>query len=367
MHTPKEENKKLEHEQEGDAKMDVTQKAKSRNKKKKKKDKHIMTMSTIAENSNNIPPIIGYFPSGYDPLLRNKNNDVVEEYGFCWSGEATEAQLCSYSLGVLDKETKTLIIVPNSANKREELLETEDPATVKPKLTAEELNAKSRDLTEMYSTGKNRRQARKLDALRQQEDTGNQEEFDREIAKAINKEVLEVALAYPLDRIIFKGDWNYLMDVFQLTEAGAETIPDLYPSSDEDEKKRLAGILSFIAHLVKFKDRHSMNGVSSSKHHKIPGILFQWFSSMFAVADSKKLPNEKINLLIGYMLVLILFVDDFRSNPSDKAKDLRMSYVALRPHYEYFGCKVTKEKNVLLFTLPVPLKFQPPLRRKRRR
>lgn len=93
-------------------------------------------------------------------------------------------------------------------------------------------------------------QARKLDSLRQQEDTGNQEEFDRNIAGAINNEALEVAvttdnarnipphdlaatvpqLAYPLNRIILEGEWDYLLDVLKLTEAGAEMKPDLYPS-----------------------------------------------------------------------------------------------------------------------------------------
>lgn len=391
-------------------------------------------MESLAENPNNISPIVGYFPSGYDPL-RNNNNRGVEEVttklyrnvkrnnrlqlvvspngsqvdfvGTNYSGEATSAQLCTYSLGLLDKETQTLKIVPIAANKiirleprvrGSELPETEDPDMVKQELTAEERNDKLRDLTQMYSSKKSIRQARKLDSLRQQEDTGNQEEFDRNIAATINKEALEVAVttdnarnippydlaamtpqsAYPLDRIISKGEWDYLLDVFKLTKAGAEMTPDLYPSfvcnrsyklehiQDEDEKKRLAGVFSFITHLVKFKDRHSMDGVSSAKHHKIPGILFQKFSSMFAIPDTKRLPEEKKSLLINYVLVLTLFADDFRSDPSDIAKDLRMNAVALRPHYEHLGCKLVREKNVLLATLPVPLTFPIP-RRKRRR
>lgn len=401
--------------------------------KKKKKEKHSVTMETIAENPKYISPIVGYFPSGYDPL--RSNNDGVEELstklyrnakrnnrlqlvvspngsqvdfvGTNYSGEATSAQLCTFSLGVLDKETQTLKIVPIAANKiirleprvrGSEVPETEDPNTAKQELTAEERSDKLRELTQMYSSKKSIRQARKLDSLRQQEDTGNQEEFERNIAGAINKEALEVAvttesarnippynleatipqLAYPLDRIISKGEWDYLLDVLELTEAGAEMTPDLYPSfvynrfyklehiQDEDEKKTLAGIFSFITHLVKFKDKHSMDGVSSAKHHKIPGILFQKFSSMFAVSDSKRLPEEKKNLLINYVLVLTLFADDFRSDPSDISKDLRINAVALRPHYEYLGCKLVREKNVLLATLPVPLVF-PTLRRKRRR
>ncbi|KAK4344816.1 hypothetical protein RND71_034992 [Anisodus tanguticus] len=394
---------------------------------KKNKENHTVTMETIAENPNNISPIVGYFPSGYDPLSnksvtklyknvkRNNrlqlvvspNGSQVDFVGTNYSGEATSAQLCTYSLGVLDKETQTLKIVPIAANKiirleprvrESEVPETEDPETVKQELTEEERYEKMKILTQMYSSKKSILQARKLDSLRQQEDTGNQEEFDKNIAGAINKEALEVAvitdnarnipphdlaattpqLAYPLDRIIFSGEWNYLLDVFELVKAGADVTHDLYPSfvcnrsyklehiQDENEKKRLAGIFSFIAHLVKFKDKHSMDGVSSSKHHKIPVILFQKFSSMFAITNSKRLPDEKRDLLISYVLVLTLFADDFRSDLSDIAKDLRMSAVTLRPYYEYLGCKFVREKNVLLATLPVPLEF-PTLRRKRRR
>ncbi|KAM3308936.1 DNA-directed RNA polymerase I subunit rpa49 [Capsicum chacoense] len=408
--------------------------AKSIKKMKKKKQKHTVTMETIAENPNNISPIVGYFPSGYDPLKNNNSNGVdelstklyrnvkrnnrlqlvvspngsqVDFVGTNYSGEAASAQLCTYSLGVFDKGTRTLNIVPIAANKILRLEprvrgsdgpETEDADTGKQELTAVERDEKLRGLTHMYSSKKSIRQAEKLDSLRQQEDTGNQEEFDRNIAGVINKDALEVAvttdnarntppydlaattpqLAYPLERIISNGEWDYLLDVFKLMKAGAEMTPDAYPSfvcnrsyklehiQDEDEKKRLAGIFSFITHLVKFKDKHSMDGVSSAKHHKIPGILFQKFSSMFAIPDSKRLPEERKNLLINYVLVLTLFADDFRTDLSDIAKDLRMNAVALRPHYEYLGCKLVREKNVLLATLPVPLTFPDP-RRKRRR
>ncbi|MCD9637513.1 hypothetical protein HAX54_020846 [Datura stramonium] len=427
-----EEQGKMDDDTQNSQPQEIDEGKSNKKKTKKKKEKHTVTMETIAENPNNISPIVGYFPSGYAPLRNNNgaeeltaklyrnvkrnnrlqlvvspNGSQVDFVGTNYSGEATSAQLCTYSLGLLDKETQTLKIVPIAANKiirleprvrGSEVPETEDPDTVKQELTAEERNDKLRDLTQMYSSKKSIRQARKLDSLRQQEDTSNQEEFDRNIAGAINEEALEVSvttdnarnipphdlaattpqMAYPLDRIIFKGEWDYLLDVFKLTKAGADMTPDLYPSfvcnrsyklehiQDEDEKKRLAGIFSFITHLVKFKDKHSMDGVSSAKHHKIPGILFQKFSSMFAVSDSKRLPDEKKNLLINYVLVLTLFADDFRSDPSDIAKDLRINAVALRPHYEYLGCKLVREKNVLLATLPVPLKFPDP-RRKRRR
>lgn len=138
----KEKKKTLEEQNpsEVEGKMGESIKKKS---KKKKKETHTVTMETIAENPNNISPMVGYFPSGYDPL-RNTNDGVeelstklyrnvrrnnrlqvvvspygsqVDFVGTNYSGEATSAQLCTYSLGILDKETQTLKIVPIAANK----------------------------------------------------------------------------------------------------------------------------------------------------------------------------------------------------------------------------------------------------------
>ncbi|PWA63966.1 DNA binding,DNA-directed RNA polymerase [Artemisia annua] len=85
-------------------------------------------------------PIIGYFSSGYDPHNKKRktevkvmkhvkrsnrmqvvvscdNNDKVKFVGTNCSGEATAQQVCSYSLGVLDKETGVLKILPIESNK----------------------------------------------------------------------------------------------------------------------------------------------------------------------------------------------------------------------------------------------------------
>lgn len=106
---------------------------------------------------------------------------------------------------------------------------------------------------------------------------------------------------------------------------------------------------------------------SSAKHHKIPGILNQKFSSMFALdSDSRRLTEEKKDLLISYVLVLTLYADEFRTDPSDIARDLRMSAVKLRAHFEHLGCKLVSQNKVTMATLPVPLSF-PRLRQKRRR
>lgn len=110
-----------------------------------------------------------------------------------------------------------------------------------------------------------------------------------------------------------------------------------------------------------------MDGVSSAKNHKIPSILIQKFSTMFAGLESKRLSDEKRDLLISYVLVLTLYVDDFRTDLSDIAKDLRMNPVSLRPYYQFLGCKLVREKGVTLATLPLPLQFLAERKRKRMR
>jgi DNA-directed RNA polymerase I subunit RPA49 len=108
-----------------------------------------------------------------------------------------------------------------------------------------------------------------------------------------------------------------------------------------------------------------MDGVSSAKGHRIPSILSQKFSTVFS-PESKRLSAEKNYLLISYVLVLTLYADEFRTDPTDIAKDLRMSSIKLRVHYEHLGCKLSRQDSLLLFTLPLPLQF-PTVRQKRRR
>ncbi|KAL2243214.1 uncharacterized protein LOC105157780 [Sesamum indicum] len=397
-------------------------------------------IKTIGENPDQkAPPVVGYFPSGYDPLKNSDDSDSrpgsvkvyksansrnprnprmqvvvgvngsqVNFVGSNYSGEATTPQLCNYALGVLDKETRVLTMVPIAANRifrldpkfgGPELHENEELDEAKGEITMEEKADKFRNLTVMYSTKKDIRRDVKRETLRQTEGPGTQEDVDQKLKGIeINTEALEAIAsttnsrnvppydldatspdkAYPLDKIILKGEWDYLLDVFELAEAGSVVSPDVYPSfvcnrvdkledvKDESKKRRFAGILSYITHLIKFKDRHSMDGVTSAKRHKLPSILSQKFSSLFGATNDTRIPDDKLKLLISYILVLSLFADDFRSDPSDIAKDLRMNPITLRPHYEYLGCKFVRDNQVLLATLPVPLEFQT-IKRKRRR
>ncbi|KAL8537791.1 hypothetical protein ACS0TY_012792 [Phlomoides rotata] len=397
-------------------------------------------IKTIGENpEKKTSPVIGYFPSGFDPLKNSNESDesgpsikvyknmnsrnrknprmqvvvgvsgsAVNFVGTNYSGEATTPQLCNYALGVLDKETGVLKMVPIAANRIFRLdpkvgglkqPEKELPDASKED-TAEEKYNKRNNLSLMYSTKKNIRRDKKREALRETGDPGMQEDMDHKlkgivvktealeaIASAANErnippynlDATAAETAYPLDRIILKGEWDYLLDIFQLTNDGSEAPSDAYPSfvcnrlhkletvKDEGKKQRMAGILSYITHLIKFKDRHSMDGVSSAKHHKLPSILSQKFSSMFGTTKEKRVPDEKQKLLISYVLVLSLFADDFRSDPSDIAKDLRMNPITLRTHYEYLGCKFVRDNKVLVATLPVPLDFQTVKRKRKSR
>ncbi|GER52365.1 DNA-directed RNA polymerase I subunit rpa49 [Striga asiatica] len=380
-------------------------------------------------------PIVGYFSSGYDPLKNSKgSNSGVKVYrsvnsrnprnprmqvsveasrsqlnfvGTNYSGEATTPQLCNYALGVLDKETGILKMVPIAGNRifrlEPRVVGMEQPENVhldedKGDI-AEEKAEKLRD-SSVYSTKKDINREKKRKALRQTEAPGMEDIMSSKLeAITFNKEAIEATestdyslnipphdlqatssdTAYPLEKIIFQGEWNFLLDVFELTESGSELSPDVYPSfvcsrvnkcgaiKDESKRKRTACILSYITHLIKYKDRHSMDGVSSAKHHNLPSILAQKFSSLFGTTKHNTIPQDRLKLLISYILVLTLFVDDFLSDPTDIAKDLRMNPVALRPHYEYLGCKFVRENQVLLATLPVPLEFQTLKRKKRRR
>ncbi|XP_059640688.1 uncharacterized protein LOC132282888 [Cornus florida] len=413
---------------------DEENKSNKKKREKKKKDTVHVKIETLSENPNKISPFVGYFPSGYDPLklgpetpesesppqhrvrvfrdvkktkrlqlVVTPNGSKVDFVGINYEGEAAAAQVCTYALGVLDKQTQTLKVVPIASNKifrlepkirSSGLSENEPSNLLTEEPTAEQKTDKRRELTLVYGTKRSRNQDMKRQSLHPQEHLGVKEDSESKLEEIKpSKEAFDSAdaynarnipphdisattpeTAYPLDKIIFKGEWDYLLDILK----GSDIRADVYPSfvcnrihrldniEDEVEQKKLACILSYIAHLIKFKDKHSMEGVSSAKHHKFPSILSQKFSNMFGESELRRLSNEKSDLLISYVLVLSLFVDDFRSDPTDITKDLRMSVVAVRPYYEHLGCKFVRTGTISWATLPTPLRF-PKIRGKRRR
>ncbi|XVE55476.1 hypothetical protein DITRI_Ditri03aG0161800 [Diplodiscus trichospermus] len=392
------------------------------------------------DQPNKVPPMVAYFPSGYNPCKTNlqtqdeeecrgeegpnkqsnpqrvkvfrntaekKNNRLqvvvspsgsnVDFVGTNYSGEAAAAQVCRYSLGVLDKETGSLKIVPIASNKifrleprvrNSETANQDASNSVKSELTSEKKD-KLGELTALYGTKKDRKKRKEIINLNKEVDPESQKSLDKKIEQVtFDKEALAntTALitrnipphdlsattppeAYPLDKIILKGDWDFLGDIYDLLQAGAEVesndylrfvcnrIHKLDAIEDEKERRKLSGIFSFITHLVKFKDMFSMDHAASAKKHKIPSIISQRFSTMFTDPGCKILSDDKIYHLISYVLVLSLHADGFKTDPSDIAKDLRISVVSLRPHFWNLGCKFSRENNALYVILPVPLKF----------
>ncbi|KAE8690257.1 ADP-ribosylation factor GTPase-activating protein AGD8 [Hibiscus syriacus] len=150
------------------------------------------------EQSNKISPLRAYFPSGYNPyktqqeegganepmvkvfrnMAQRKSNRLqvvvspggsnVDFVGSSYMGEAAAAQVCRYSLGVLDKEAGTLKIIPIATNKifrLEPRVRTSETANEHASMSAKsELTTDKKDmldklgeLTELYGTKRDRR------------------------------------------------------------------------------------------------------------------------------------------------------------------------------------------------------------------
>ncbi|XP_030490687.2 DNA-directed RNA polymerase I subunit rpa49 [Cannabis sativa] len=408
-------------------KKEKKKKKKKQKKEEKEKSQELSVQATVEmvkEQTDKLAPLVGYFPSGFDPnkdpsstitrVFRNKDKpkrlelvvtpnatSKVDFVGTNYSGEAAAGQHCSYALGVLDKETQTLKIVPIASNKifRLEpkirgLVGQKSEQTEPSKLKSEQME----ELTNHYGTIRSRREAEKLRVLHKEHDPSSQRDLLGTINQiAVKKEDIGSSEvhgsrntppynsaaatpqeAYPLEKIIFEGEWDFLLeDIYDLLQTETEVTWDAYPTfvanrihklheiKDEEEKKRLSCVFSYITHLVKFKDKHSMDHFSSAKKHRLPRIILQKFSSMFEDPDSHKLSPDKHSLLISYVLVLTLHADGFRANLTDIAKDLKLDTGTLREHYEHLGCKLVRDKKTLVATLPTPLKF-PSMRQKRR-
>lgn len=123
------------------AKKEKKEKRKQKEKEKEKPPEKIeATVQILPRTSEKSLPLIGYFPSGFEPsdaystqvkvyrhqsqsranrlqLVVTPNGTGVDFVGSSYSGEAAAPQVCTYTLGVLDKATQTLKIVPVAANK----------------------------------------------------------------------------------------------------------------------------------------------------------------------------------------------------------------------------------------------------------
>ncbi|KAK1363286.1 DNA-directed RNA polymerase I subunit rpa49 [Heracleum sosnowskyi] len=403
--------------------------------KKVKKRKTIdIKIQTINESSDKMSPVVGYFPNSFDPckdseppevnlyrtleeksrmqVVVNVKGSDVSFVGTNYSGEAANTQLCTYALGVLDKHTHTLKILPIAANEifrlepkiaKSESTQDEDDATqdearekFKDEVTVEEKINKRRLTDVMYSTKKTRNKIKKSGLLHQKEDPGSKHDLEKVLEEVkVNAKALDAGAtnarnipfydtaastpekAYPLEKIIEKGEWDYLSDLLNYISQGAEVTPDAYPTfvcsrvhkleniKDEYEKSKVAAVLQYITHLIKYKNKHSGDHKKSVNNHKFPSILEAKLRTMFEL-NSGRLAAEKRNLLISHVLVLTLYVDGYRSDTADIARDLKMSPVELRTHYGNLGCKFLLKKSASFATLTVPLKLKE-LRGKKKR
>ncbi|EPS64864.1 hypothetical protein M569_09915 [Genlisea aurea] len=416
----------------------------------------VFRIETIEEDPEKASPVVAYIPSGYDLLKHAKTgpgcdskriqvfskstgknprmhvvvnvpDSDVKFVGTNYSGEATAPQLCNYALGLVNKSTGILKLVPIASNRVFclDVVHGETDTHDEPKPETTDRNDKpdalenitdylsKRDVNRMFiktvhSLIRPGFQFEKRKALqRTQDDSENHGEMDEKLkglkknanavkaiddAAAANNDAplgvppydLEAATpdrAYPLEKIILPGEWDHLRDIYDLSKSGSQPDPETYPSfvcnrfhklnqmQDDSAKATAAGILSYITHLVKFKDMNSEEGISSSRHHQqqqLPSIFRQKFVDKFGTVDKRRrIPENVHRELMSYVLVLSLFVDDFQSDPSDISRDLKINPVTARQLFEYLGCKFVRQNSVLKATLPVPLKFKT-LKRKRR-
>ncbi|AQK48980.1 uncharacterized LOC100284469 [Zea mays] len=388
-------------------------------------------------------PVVGYFPSGYDPLttaagaesapgtqlFRHEKHptwvDLVvrspggghDFVGRSYAGEAAVPQVCDYALGVLDKASGTLRIVPIAGKKilrLEPHLEVQHPAHSQHSEVASEAASaagndelKVQDLTMMYGAKTDRDKDNKWRSLKEQRnDPSAYEDIDLGISETnVNANDRQEPVlvrnippydptadtsenAYLLDEIIPKSMREHLLEIVRHFESGeisskgygsfvSKRVHKLKELQGED-KKRFAWILSYIQHLLSLLAR---NGSMSNRKWKgrnenqishgpaTPQAVYRRLLFMFTEPGSSVMPTEKKELLTNYILVLTLFADDFRSNPSDICEDLKMTRQNLKPYYDQLGCKSVTEgafKSTFM-TLPAPLKFPKEVTRKRRR
>ncbi|CAN1271014.1 hypothetical protein LINPERPRIM_LOCUS14079 [Linum perenne] len=343
----------------------------------------------IQERPNRTSPVVGYFPSGYNQsilprvnlyknvqravkleLVVTPDDSKIDFVGTSYKGEASNPQLANYALGVLDKDANTLKIMPIAGNKilrlepilraRAAIAANEEPPTEDAELTAQQKAAKKRSLLDAYSTKKSIArtslilQNKKMHNLTQGLDQESLPDCIPVNKEAVVSTAIDVARnippynasatipkeAYPLDKIV---EWEFLKDI------ECEVINSTYPVfvrnrihklkgvQDDSEKATLSRILCYITHLVQLK-------------------------------NSERVPRNKLNLLISYVLVLVLHFDDFKTDPADITKDLRKNIDGLRKQFENLGCKfVAGENKVRVATLPVPIRFPEAKRRRGKR
>ncbi|KAL5755644.1 hypothetical protein ACOSQ2_020390 [Xanthoceras sorbifolium] len=182
-----------------------------------------------------------------------------------------------------------------------------------------------------------------MNALKKERDPESQKDLEESVN--INTEALETTtsdavlnvptydssavtpqLAYPLDKIILKGEWDFLQDIYQHLEMGTEVTTNAYPSfvcnriqklrdiEDEVERKTLSCIFSYITHLVKFKDQNSKMVLPQLRTIESPAYSIDGFTRRCSVSSVVILNAVAILSALRIRKEKQLF--DFHWNPS---------------------------------------------------
>lgn len=449
---------------------------------KKKRRKLDVVMDFLPSQDALSCPFVGYFPSGFDPtqydarpLSKNGHLETglnvsayqnteryktkqyqlvvtpphgsVDFVGTNYLGEGAMWQPGNYALGVFDKESQTLKLVPLGGTKvlrmepRVRGLDYGDsiPEAVPVAPSSKEIMLQKKNLlTSTFGTQKSRvRLNRKERGHVKEEALGDKAEIGRLFEKAgTNLSILtsQEALqrvnaavtrnipphdatattpdrAYLFNEIITLEEQNSLSDVTSLIAAARN--PDkarelceenLYPDfvikhlhklnieNDEEGNTKRAVIMSYIRHLLAFYnlprpliksivdpvgyrgDYNSSKAIDLRSHSNIPNAVAVKILKLFTTIDRTRDEEVRIqtvdnrNLLISYILLLGLMLDNYKADPFDLALELKMTISKLKPHYMELGCKyqVLKGKDrperdslqrLYKVVLRVPLEF----------
>ncbi|KQJ87822.1 DNA-directed RNA polymerase I subunit rpa49 [Brachypodium distachyon] len=425
--------KKKKHRKATDVTVDAPSSPTAASSKKKKKRKAIDVTVDASFAAAAAAPVVGYFPTGYDPLAaaepprarlfrHEKHSNRVDLVvsapgggldfvGRSYAGETAAPHLCGYALGVLDKASGTLKVVPIAANKilrLEPHFEEQKPAhseqsAAEAGSSVANTEVKRQQLTEAYGTQKDKVKDNKWKSLK--EETNDPDAYlglelgdSKTTADATDSQASVTVRnippydpaadtsekAYLFDEIIPKNIRPHLLEIVGHFESGeisskgygsfvSNRVNKLQHLKGEG-KERLAWILSYITYLLSLLARNSAMSKRDRKENlshgpTIPPNVHRNLLLMFTEPGSSALSTEKHELLINYILVLTLYADNFTSSPADICEDLKMTREMLKPYYLQLGCKYGSAGafKPSVITLPAPLKFPQEPTRKRGR
>eukprot|EP00771_Trimastix_marina_P000154 gnl/Trimastix_PCT/1162.p1 GENE.gnl/Trimastix_PCT/1162~~gnl/Trimastix_PCT/1162.p1 ORF type:complete len:503 (-),score=185.04 gnl/Trimastix_PCT/1162:68-1576(-) len=347
-------------------------------------------------------------------------NSFMEVQARNWGGMGLGARSSSYMLGVMNRKTRRLELVPvPHIYALKQRIKGEDDAIkdLDEKLRVEELTlrfgSKVRKQTRQkriaYSledkTISTQSSGMSVEALatqtaQQQQESGGAEELDEQAVAGVpphDMEAVHPVNAYPIDRLIppaIRETLPYLplINLASNPEILAERAKSnqhshfvmehiaRLPSRPEEEQEDAARLLCYITYLWRFY--HCHNGLIArgakavQQHIGAPAPVVKHLLNTFAVrvhttADlqvSYSLPPRSATKIVLHLVTVALHVDKFETNPQSLAIDLNMALTnqGILRYYRALGCKIVLRRSMVqgveksrehVVTLPVPLKF----------